>query len=252
MARYRGSLLLLVFAVFLSTFVLESGEARKADRRGNASATKAMPSGASAKVQGKGELDLTRIEALRSLYEQMKNGAPVSDLEAALLQRFGDGDEITFVEADLIISRALFDLQVRGIGFSKLTTDQQSLLTQYELERATQSRRIDSRSDLIANRNFSKGLKSSGTALHSEASTNDSCADAITLTLNIPVAGDTSDPTANDYQLAAASVCFPAGHTATTASGRDVVYSFTAPAAGQYSFRAWQYVAAALPTQSCI
>jgi hypothetical protein len=48
--------------------------------------------------------------------------------------------------------------------------------------------------------------------------------------------------TVNDYQLPAASPCFPAGHTASTATGRDVVYSFTAPSAGQYSFRAWQYV----------
>ncbi|HKR60354.1 MAG TPA: hypothetical protein VJS64_11525, partial [Pyrinomonadaceae bacterium] len=73
------------------------------------------------------------------------------------------------------------------------------------------------------------------------ASANDTCADATPLTLNIPVAGFTSGVAANDYQLPAASPCFPAGHTATTAAGRDVVYSFTAPSAGQYSLRAWQY-----------
>ncbi len=70
---------------------------------------------------------------------------------------------------------------------------------------------------------------------------NDTCAQAIPLLLNRPVAGFNFSA-ANDYQLPAASACFPAGHTASTAAGRDVVYSFTAPSAGQYSFRVWQYV----------
>jgi len=67
--------------------------------------------------------------------------------------------------------------------------------------------------------------------------TNDSVANAVTLTLNQELAGTTASAT-NDYQIQAASTKFiGVTHTVTTAPGRDVVYSFTAPSAGNYSFR---------------
>src|SRR6266496_2002562 len=246
MFRYRGLLLLAVIAVFLLTFFLQPGEARKTNSRRDSRLTKEKTSRPSVKIespqQGKTELDLARVEALRSLYEQMKSGAHFSDLEAALLQRFSDGDDITFVEADMIISRALYDFYVREIRFSELRTDQQSLLTQYKVESATQPRRIDSLAEPILTGDFPTVRKSTVAALPNVASANDECSGAIPLTLNIPEAGGTTGVTNNDYQLSG-SACFTGtGNTATTASGRDVVYSFTAPAAGQYSFRAWQYV----------
>jgi hypothetical protein len=73
---------------------------------------------------------------------------------------------------------------------------------------------------------------------------NDTCAGAIPLTVNVPVAGTNGEPdTANDYILQLPSGCFPGGGGGeTTAPGRDVVYSFTTPMAGQYSFRVWNYV----------
>ncbi len=246
MFRYRGLLLLAVIAVFLLTFFLQPGEARRTNSRRDSRLTKEKTSRPSVKIespqQGKTELDLARVEALRSLYEQMKSGAHFSDLEAALLQRFSDGDDITFVEADMIISRALYDFYVREIRFSELRTDQQSLLTQYKVESATQPRRIDSLAEPILTGDFPTVRKSTVAALPNVASANDECSGAIPLTLNIPEAGGTTGVTNNDYQLSG-SACFTGtGNTATTASGRDVVYSFTAPAAGQYSFRAWQYV----------
>jgi hypothetical protein len=135
MVHYRGLLLLAVFSVFLLTFFLQPGEASRTDRGSDSRVAKEKTSRPSVKTespqQGKTELDSARVVALRSLYEQMKSGAPVSDLEAALLQRFTDGDDITFVEADTVISRALYDFYVRGLKFSDLRTDQQSLLAQY-------------------------------------------------------------------------------------------------------------------------
>jgi uncharacterized repeat protein (TIGR01451 family) len=66
---------------------------------------------------------------------------------------------------------------------------------------------------------------------------NDTCAGAIPLTLNRTTKGTTVDAN-NDYQTPATAACYSGvGQTPTTAPGRDVVYSFTAPADGKYSFR---------------
>ena len=70
---------------------------------------------------------------------------------------------------------------------------------------------------------------------------NDKCAGAQPLTVNVPVTGFSGPGAGNDYELAAMSPCFPANHTAVTASGRDVVYSFTSPMAASYSFRVTGY-----------
>ena len=72
------------------------------------------------------------------------------------------------------------------------------------------------------------------------AAANDLCAGASALTLNTPVDGTTAAASA-DYSLSGATCFTGVGNTSSTASGRDVVYSFTAPAAGNYSFRVTNY-----------
>ncbi len=74
---------------------------------------------------------------------------------------------------------------------------------------------------------------------------NDTCAGAIALSLNTPVDATTTSGTtpiaSNDYNLSG-SACFTGiGQTASSAGGIDVVYSFTAPTAGSYSFRVFNY-----------
>ena len=69
-----------------------------------------------------------------------------------------------------------------------------------------------------------------------EPSPPDTCDLAVPLDLNVPASG-TNLNTGNDYELAAGSACFPAPLAPTTGPGSDVVYSFTAPAAGDYAFR---------------
>ncbi len=68
----------------------------------------------------------------------------------------------------------------------------------------------------------------------------DTCAGATALLLNTPV-NDTTVGATNNYQLAANSPCFTAngaiGSFPDTLVGPDVVYTFTAPTAGTYSFR---------------
>src|SRR6185436_19336035 len=69
---------------------------------------------------------------------------------------------------------------------------------------------------------------------------NDGCEAAVPLTLDTPVSGSTQ-LAGNDYRLNG-STCFTGvGQTPSVATGRDVVYSFTAPSAGSYSFRAGRY-----------
>lgn len=74
---------------------------------------------------------------------------------------------------------------------------------------------------------------------------NDTCAGVIPLSLNTPLNGTTTSgltPAAtNDYVLSGAACFTGIGQTASTADGIDVVYSFTAPTAGTYSFRAFDY-----------
>ncbi len=66
---------------------------------------------------------------------------------------------------------------------------------------------------------------------------NDTCTGALPLTLNIPVTDAFTNLTTNDYQLSGATCFTGVGQTSNTAGGRDHAFTFTAPAAGNYSFR---------------
>jgi uncharacterized repeat protein (TIGR01451 family) len=69
------------------------------------------------------------------------------------------------------------------------------------------------------------------------APSNDQCGSASVLNLDLPVSGSTVGAS-DDTRLPSGSPCFTGiGQTASTASGLDVVYRFTAPAADRYSFR---------------
>src|SRR5205085_9087234 len=61
------------------------------------------------------------------------------------------------------------------------------------------------------------------------------------LFVNQPLLG-TTVLARNDYELAAGELCFSgSGQKASTAAGRDVVYSFAAPVAGNYSIKVDHY-----------
>jgi uncharacterized repeat protein (TIGR01451 family) len=69
------------------------------------------------------------------------------------------------------------------------------------------------------------------------APANDTCAGAVPLTLNRITKGTTVGAN-NDYQTVATTACYAGiGQTPTTAPGRDIVFKFTPPAIGNYSFR---------------
>lgn len=68
----------------------------------------------------------------------------------------------------------------------------------------------------------------------------ETCAVATTLLLNTPLQGTTVGAT-NDYELSGAGCFTGIGNTPSTAAGNELVYSFTAPSAGSYSFRVTNY-----------
>lgn len=68
----------------------------------------------------------------------------------------------------------------------------------------------------------------------------ETCALATPLVLNTPQQGTTVG-SVNDYELSGAGCFTGVGNTPSTAGGNDVVYSFTAPSAGTYSFRVTNY-----------
>ena len=70
---------------------------------------------------------------------------------------------------------------------------------------------------------------------------NDDCAAAIPVAVDAPVAGST-ESAFHDYLVTATSECFSGvGQAVTSAQGPDVVYEFTAPESGAYSFRVTGY-----------
>jgi hypothetical protein len=69
-----------------------------------------------------------------------------------------------------------------------------------------------------------------------QAVANDDCSTAVPLQLRKSVDG-TLSTAVNDYQLSGAACFTGVGQTASVADGGDAVYSFTAPAAGNYSFK---------------
>ncbi|MEO7330395.1 MAG: hypothetical protein ABI193_17600, partial [Minicystis sp.] len=80
---------------------------------------------------------------------------------------------------------------------------------------------------------------------------NDTCAAPTVLPMNTTVVGTLAAATNNFQVSTVAPNCYalpalptpPIGQTTTAATGRDVVYSFTAPSVGSYSFRAQELVA---------
>ncbi len=73
-------------------------------------------------------LDAERQSALEKLFALFKAGGAFSKEEAAILQRFGAGQAISELEADIVISRALYDFYVAD---KELTKEQEDLFERY-------------------------------------------------------------------------------------------------------------------------
>ena len=88
-------------------------------------ATTPNPTGQKASSSG---LDGSRQAAMEKLYAQFKAGAPFSEEEGVILRKFGVGGTLTDLEADVVISRALYDYYIAAKALSK---EQEELLGRY-------------------------------------------------------------------------------------------------------------------------
>ena len=75
-------------------------------------------------------LDSSRSSAMERLYSELKAGVSFSEEERKILQKLGNGGVITELEADVVISRALYDFYSIG---KPLTKEQEVLLDRYSL-----------------------------------------------------------------------------------------------------------------------
>jgi hypothetical protein len=86
-----------------------------------------------------GGLDAARESALKDLYRQIKSGAPSSVEERGVLVRFVNRGEVSELEADTVISRAIYKRYVADQALSK---KQKKLLKKYEKLIAKQDRTV--------------------------------------------------------------------------------------------------------------
>jgi hypothetical protein len=102
-----------LLTLWLALPAITSGNADSAPRRQNKFAS---------------GLDAQRQAAMEKLYAELQAGAAFSLEEAKILRSFAAGNVLTELEADVVISRALYDYYVAG---KALNRQQQALLDQY-------------------------------------------------------------------------------------------------------------------------
>ena len=183
--------------------------------------------------QSGSSLDTERQSALEKLYAQFKAGGAFSKEEAAILQRFGAGGAISELEADIVISRALYDFYVAD---KELTKEQEDLLDRYS---QFVSRRLTDVADLklqIYNRRVAAAA-AAPPALPQVAPSNDQCAGAEV----IPGAGPFPVLTAVTADITDATVTGdpPVPSCQTCISGqvsRSIWYRFTPSVTATYDF----------------
>ena len=88
------------------------------------------------------DLGRARTRALRRLISQLESGAAFAEEEIGILRRWNAGGLITELEADTVISRALYDFYISG---NELNHVQEELLGRYM---KTVSRRAEDVADL--------------------------------------------------------------------------------------------------------
>ncbi len=166
---------------------------------------------------------------LEKLYAQLKSGAQFSHEETAILNRFAAGESLSDLEADLVISRALYDFYVAGKELSK---EQEELLDRYTL---TVARRPTDVLDLKLQL-LKKRIAAAATAAPQAplvAPPNDQCAGAEV----IPAAGPFPYFTAVTADITdATTVGDPPLPSCQTNVSRSIWYRFTPSATATYDF----------------
>jgi len=172
-------------------------------------------------------LDNSRQASMQKLFEDFKAGVPFSEEERKILQRFGSGAAINELEADVVISRALYDFYIAN---KQLTKEQEDLFDRYS---SFMSRQPTDVADL-KNQLLEKRKRAEATAQRAPqvAPANDTCAGAEVI------------PGAGPFPYSAAVVADITDATTTgdpplpscqTNVSRSIWYSFTPTVTATYS-----------------
>lgn len=217
--------MVLILAGLTALLILPSG-------RANTSSGK-IGSSESTQKQFGSSLDAERQAALEKLFNQLKAGGAFSKEEAAILQRFGSGQAVSELEADLVISRALYDFYVAD---KELTKEQEDLFERYSQFVARRSTDVADLKLQLYNKRVAAAA-AAPPAAPQVAPSNDQCAGAEVIpgagpfpilsavTADVTDATTTGDPTAPSCQ--------------TCVSGqvsRSIWYRFTPSVTATYDF----------------
>jgi peptidase C25-like protein len=195
--------------------------------RANASGKSAEPG---QKTAGS-SLDAERQSALERLYAQFKAGAPFSAEETLILRKFGEGAAVTELEADVVISRALYDFYLAGKDLSK---EQEELFDRYSQFAARRSSDVADLKAQLYNKRVAAAA-AAPPAAPQVAPSNDLCAGAEV----IPGAGPFPIFTAVTADVTDATITGdpPAPSCQTCVSGqvsRSIWYRFTPSVSASY------------------
>ena len=189
-------------------------------------ATKPSPAGQKQTLAG---LDGSHQSAMERLYGELKAGVLFSEEERKILQKFGSGAEITELEADVVISRTLFDFYITG---KPLTKEQEDLFDRYSLFKSRQPTDIaDLKTQLLEKRRTA--ASAAGPVAPQVAPSNDLCAGAEV----IPAAGPFPYLTAVTSDITDATTTGdPPLPSCQTNVSRSIWYRFTPSATATYDF----------------
>jgi hypothetical protein len=174
-------------------------------------------------------LDAERRAALDKLLAQLNAGAAFSEEEASLLRRFAAGETLIELEADVLISRALYDYYVKGAA---LTREQSVLFDQYSLFASRRSTDVlDLKTQLLNRRRAYAAAHPPGNA-PLVAPPNDTCAGAEV----IPAAGPFPFFTSVTADITGATTTGdPPLPSCQTSVSHSIWYTFTPTTTGFYT-----------------
>ena len=174
-------------------------------------------------------LDPQRQAALQKLLSELKAGAPFSAEEADVLRKFESGGAVSELEADTVISRALYD---RFISGKELTREQQDLLGRYSQFVSRRSTDIADLKAQLLNRRKAAAAAAPPRNTPLVAPPNDQCAGAEVINGAGPYpvfSGVTADVTD------ATTTGDPPAPSCQTMQSRSIWYRFTPNATGTYT-----------------
>jgi len=185
------------------------------------------PQIAAQKLSSQG-VDSAQQKAMQKLYTQLKAGDPFSEEEAKILLQFGEGLAITSLEADTVISRALYNYYIAG---AELTKEQEELLDLYSQFVAFRSTDVSDLKTQLLNRRISAAIAALPRTTPLVAPANDLCSGAEVIPgagpfpYSTAITGDISDATTTGD---------PAAPSCQTSVSRSIWYSFTPATTADY------------------